>query len=87
MSERIYMVCNECEEKKLIAKGMPWGFCCLPEEGIEIFNADSAEELKAQIAIGGLNCKGKEDTVMLQVFNEWLEKHGRCKDFGIEVES
>ncbi len=65
---------------------MPWGFCCLPKEGSPILNADSKAELEAQIEVGGLNSEEKEKVVMVNAFNEWLEKHGRCTDFGIEVD-
>lgn len=97
MSDRIYIVCKEkdefCEEpdkKELIAKRFTleqgWLFTCLPKEGITIISADSAEELKAQLEVGGLNDKEKTKITMINAFNDWLKKHQFCKDFEIEMD-
>lgn len=97
MSDRMYIVCKEhsdfCEEsdkKKLIAKRFTleigWRFMCIPSSGLPFINADSKEELIAQLKVGGLNCKEKETLVMVATLNEWFKKHQCCKDFALEMD-
>ncbi len=91
MSDRIYLVCGNCNEKRVIAKRFTlqqgWRFFFAPKDGIEMINADSEQELEAQIDVGGLNCKEKVTLVKVAAFSQWLKKHSFCDDFSIEVEA
>ncbi len=90
MSDRIYLVCNECEDKRVIAKRFclekGWKFFFAPDGGVEVINAESEQELKAQFDVGGLNCKEKVMLLKVISFNKWIEKHKFCNDFGIEMD-
>ncbi|MCJ7483891.1 MAG: hypothetical protein MUO31_13110 [Thermodesulfovibrionales bacterium] len=89
MSERMYIKCVACNDKELLSKRFTldsgWKFYCIPDGGISIINADSAEELKAQLEVG-LNNQDKMKVLMLDTFNEWLYKHCCCDDFVIEMD-
>lgn len=93
MSDRMYIVCNDpiCEkqgDKTLLCKnaGLGWYFYPSIEGGVTMIKADSKGELLAQLAVGGLNDKDKEDLMGIASFNKWLDVHLLCENFGIEMD-
>jgi len=85
-NNRMYIKCDKCGDKKTIAKYYPssgWYFECIQEGGRPIIDAESKEELEAQISVGGLIDEETEDTQKINAFNDWRDKH-RHNDFSSE---
>lgn len=86
-NNRLYLVCEECNSRLLIAKSYgEWYLCIIPKGGIPFAAADNIGDLTAQIAVGGLNGPEKTDSVALDTLRQFFEDHKKCNRFSIRTE-